>query len=126
MAYTKGKKKITRSVTKAIVKIRATFNNTIVNITDSNGNTLASSSAGAFFKGSRKSTPYAAQLVVAKVSEVAKSFGVVSVDVELFGPGVGRESGVRALKVAGFSVLSIIDKTSIPHNGCKPPKRRRV
>ena len=107
--------------------IRSTFNNTIVTITDSNGNTIAWASAGGLgFKGSRKSTPFAAQMAAEQAAKVAIDQGMRSADVFVKGPGAGREAAIRALQVAGIEVSSIKDVTPIPHNGCRPPKRRRV
>lgn len=115
-----------RSVSKAVAHIKATFNNTIVNITDESGNTISWSSAGALgYKGAKKSTPFVAQLVATKAAEAAKLSGVATVDVEVKGPGAGRESAVRALEAAGLSILTIKDVTPVPHNGCRPPKRPR-
>ena len=107
--------------------IRSTFNNTIVTITDSNGNTIAWASAGGLgFKGSRKSTPFAAQMAAEQAAKVAIDQGMRSADVFVKGPGAGREAAIRALQAAGIEVSSIKDVTPIPHNGCRPPKRRRV
>ncbi|MFQ5720046.1 MAG: 30S ribosomal protein S11 [Acidobacteriota bacterium] len=130
MASPKGKKKSSRekkNVPHGVVHIHASFNNTIVSVTDPEGNVLASSSAGAVgFKGSRKGTPFAATLVSQAVGSSAKEHGVRSVDVRVKGPGSGRESAIRALQVVGIEVKSIKDVTPVPHNGCRPPKRRRV
>ena len=118
-----GKKKEKRNVPAGIAHIHATFNNTIVNITDTEGNTIAWASAGNVgFKGSRKSTPFAAQAA----ANAAKEHGVRTLEVRVKGPGAGRESSVRALQAAGMEIKSIKDVTPIPHNGCRPPKRRRV
>ena len=107
--------------------ILATFNNTIINITDKKGNTIAWSSSGANgFKGSRKSTPFAAQIAASKAGEQAKNLGLAEVEVEVSGPGSGRESAVRALNGCGLKITKISDVTPIPHNGCRPPKKRRV
>ena len=107
--------------------IRSTFNNTIVTITDSNGNTIAWASAGGLgFKGSSKSTPFAAQMAAEQAAKVAIDQGMRSADVFVKGPGAGREAAIRALQAAGIEVSSIKDVTPIPHNGCRPPKRRRV
>ena len=115
-----------RSVSKGVAHIQATFNNTIVTITDEAGNAVAWSSAGALgYKGSKKSTPFVAQLVATKAAETAKLSGVATVDVEVKGPGAGRESAVRALEAAGLSIQTITDVTPVPHNGCRPPKRPR-
>jgi small subunit ribosomal protein S11 len=119
-------KKKRRSVSKGVAHIKATFNNTIVSITDEAGNVVSWSSAGALgYKGSKKSTPFIAQLVATKAAETAKLSGVATVDVEVKGPGAGRESAVRALEAAGLSILTIKDVTPVPHNGCRPPKRPR-
>ena len=119
-------KKKRRSVSKGVAHIKATFNNTIVSITDDAGNVISWSSAGALgYKGSKKSTPFVAQLVATKAAETAKLNGLATVDVEVKGPGAGRESAVRALEAAGLSILTIKDVTPVPHNGCRPPKRPR-
>ena len=121
------KKKVKKNVTNAIAHVNATFNNTVINITDLSGNTLAWSSSGVKgFKGSRKSTPYAAQVAAADAGEKAKQHGVKILEVYIKGPGAGRESALRSLQAIGFSITSIKDVTPIPHNGCRPPKRRRV
>lgn len=124
----KGKKRKTRrNVTVGIVHIRATFNNTTVTITDTKGDTLCWSSAGTCgFKGSRKSTPFAGQIAAQQVAEKAIKFGMKDVDVRVKGPGSGRESAVTSLQAAGLNVKSIEDCTPIPHNGCRPAKKRRV
>ncbi|MCK5306201.1 MAG: 30S ribosomal protein S11 [Candidatus Omnitrophica bacterium] len=123
----KGKKKITRVVTEGIAHIQATFNNTHVTITDRNGNVLCWSTTGcAGFKGSRKSTPFAAQMAAKDVAKRAMEFGMKQVEVRVKGPGSGRESAIRSLQAAGLNVKAIRDVTPIPHNGCRPPKRRRV
>ena len=115
-----------RSVAKGVAHIKATFNNTIVSITDEGGNVISWSSAGDLgYKGSKKSTPFVAQLVATKAAETAKLSGVATVDVEVKGPGAGRESAVRALEAAGLSISTITDVTPVPHNGCRPPKRPR-
>lgn len=120
------KKKIRRSFTKGIAHIHATFNNTIVTITDEAGNAIAWSSAGALgFKGSKKSTQWAAQVASEAAAKVAVDQGLTQVDVNVKGPGQGRESAIRALQTSGLKVLSITDTTPIPHNGCRPPKRPR-
>ena len=122
-----AKKKIRRHVSKAIAHIKATFNNTIISITDMNGETLCWESAGTIgFKGSRKSTPFAAQRAAEAVAEKALKYGVREVEVRVKGPGSGRESAVNALQAAGLSVHSIEDVTPLPHNGCRPRKKRRV
>lgn len=129
---TKAAKKGTRrrerkSVPHGVAHIQATFNNTIVTITDPAGGALCWSSAGRIgYKGSRKGTPYAAQLAARNAAEQAQEHGVRTVDVELKGPGAGRESAIRALAASGLEIKSIKDVTPIPHNGCRPPKRRRV
>ena len=120
-------KKNSRSYNDAIAHIYATFNNTIINITDRQGNTLTWASAGGSgFKGSRKSTPFAAQIAADKAGQKALSLGLTSIEVEVSGPGSGRESAVRALNGCGLKVTKISDVTPIPHNGCRPPKKRRV
>jgi len=114
-------------VVNGVVHIQATFNNTIVTITDMNGNVIAQSSPGQVgFKGSRKSTPFAAQLAAQNALKKAMALGLKTAEVRVKGPGVGREAAIRALQVDGFSVTVIRDVTPIPHNGCRPPKRRRV
>ena len=124
---TKAKKKEKKNIAKGIVHIYSTFNNTIVSISDTSGNVLAWSSAGACnFKGSRKGTPFAAQVAAETASKKAAECGLKSVDVMLKGPGAGREAALRSLSSAGFSVSLIRDVTPLPHNGCRPPKRRRV
>ena len=123
----KGKKKARKNVATGIAHIQSTFNNTIVTITDLMGNVIAWSSAGSRgFKGSRKSTPFAAQLAAEEAARKAQEHGVRSVAVFVKGPGAGRESALRALQTAGFKVTLIRDVTPIPHNGCRSPKRRRV
>ncbi|MRR37154.1 30S ribosomal protein S11 [bacterium] len=124
---TQAKKKVKRSVGNGVVHIQSTFNNTIVTITDSAGNTVAWSSAGVLgFKGSRKSTPFAAQVAAEDAAKKAVEAGMKNVEVFVKGPGPGRESALRALQNTGFNVTSIKDVTPVPHNGCRPPKRRRV
>tara|TARA_B100000214_G_C23440337_1_gene388874 strand:- start:117 stop:503 length:387 start_codon:yes stop_codon:yes gene_type:complete len=121
----KSKNQIVSS--EGVAHILATFNNTIINITDKQGNTIAWSSSGANgFKGSRKSTPFAAQIAASKAGETAKNLGVSELEVEVSGPGSGRESAVRALNASGLKITKISDVTPIPHNGCRPPKKRRV
>lgn len=123
----RARKKEKRNIVKAIVHLKASFNNTIVTITDEQGNTLSWASAGgAGFKGSRKSTPYAAQLAAEKAAKVAMDHGVKRVEVHVNGPGPGREAAIRQLQAVGLEISLIRDVTSIPHNGCRPPKRRRV
>ncbi len=123
----KAKKKVKRNVPHGLAYILATFNNTIVTITDMQGNTLCwATSGGSGFKGSKKSTPFAAQIAGDKAAKKAKDFGMQKIDVFVKGPGAGRESTIRAIQAAGLQVNSITDTTPIPHNGCRPPKRRRV
>ena len=122
-----GKKREKVNIPAGIAHILATFNNTIISITDLEGNLLASSSAGGVgFKGSRKGTPFAAQQAASVAANSAKEYGMRTLQVELKGPGAGRESAIRGLQAAGLEVKSIRDITPIPHNGCRPPKRRRV
>jgi len=121
------KKKEKRVVHVGVVHVQATFNNTIVTISDPEGNTVSWSSAGSLgFRGSRKGTPFAAQQAAANAANMARDHGMRSVDVRVSGPGSGRESAVRALAASGLDVRSIKDVTPVPHNGCRPPKRRRV
>jgi len=116
-----------KNITSGVAHVNATFNNTMITITDAQGNTIAWSSAGAQgFKGSRKSTPYAAQVAAEDAGRKAQEHGMRTLEIEVKGPGSGRESALRALQTVGFSVTSIRDVTPIPHNGCRPPKRRRV
>ncbi len=123
----KSKKKITRDISSGIANIKATFNNTIVSITDKQGNVIAWASAGKVgFKGARKSTAYAAQVVAKECGKQAVALGVKEVDVHVKGPGSGRESAIRALQSVGLQINVIRDVTPIPHNGCRPPKKRRV
>ena len=123
----KQKKKVRKNIQTGVAHISATFNNTIVSITDVSGNVVAWSSAGTCgFKGSRKSTPFAAQLAAEDAAKKAQENGMRTLEVEVAGPGSGRESALRALQSAGFTVTSIRDVTPIPHNGCRPRKRRRV
>src|SRR4051812_5943438 len=127
MSKTKQKKKVKKNVQSGIAHIQSTFNNTIVTITDVSGNVVAWSSAGVRgFKGSRKSTPFAAQLAAEDAAKKAMEHGMRSISVFVKGPGAGRESALRALQAAGFKISLIRDVTPIPHNGCRPPKRRRV
>ena len=127
MATVSKKKKVKKNIPVGIAHVNATFNNTIITITDTKGNTIAWSSAGAEgFKGSRKSTPFAAQLAAENAGKKAKDNGVKTLEIEVRGPGSGRESALRALQSTGFIITSIKDVTPIPHNGCRPPKRRRV
>jgi small subunit ribosomal protein S11 len=121
------KKKVKKSVTDGVAHIHASFNNTIITISDRQGNALAwATSGGSGFRGSRKSTPFAAQVAADRVGQMVKEYGVKNLDVNVKGPGPGRESAVRALNNAGFKITSISDVTPIPHNGCRPPKKRRV
>jgi small subunit ribosomal protein S11 len=127
MAAPRGKKKARKNISTGVAHIQSTFNNTIVTITDVNGNTLAWASAGVRgFKGSRKSTPFAAQLAADEASKRAQDHGVQTVSVRVTGPGAGRESALRGIQSSGLRVTSIKDVTPVPHNGCRPPKRRRV
>lgn len=120
------KKKVQRNVLDAVAYVNSTFNNTIITITDKTGNVLAWSSAGASgFKGSRKSTPFAAQVAAEKVGNIIKEFGVKNLELFVCGPGPGKESASRSLNALGFRIISITDKTPLPHNGCRPRKRRR-
>ncbi|HKJ87384.1 MAG TPA: 30S ribosomal protein S11 [Gammaproteobacteria bacterium] len=124
---TRSRKKVKKNVAEGVAHIQATFNNTLVNISDRQGNTLCWSTPGATgFKGSRKSTPFAAQVAAEQAARAAQEHGVQSLDVEVKGPGPGRESAVRALHAAGIKITSIRDVTPLPHNGCRPPKKRRV
>ncbi len=126
-AANKARRKVRRNVTLGIAHIKATFNNTTVTITDSKGDTLCWASAGTSgFKGSRKSTPFAGQCAAQQAAEKASKYGMREVDVRVKGPGSGRESAITALQAAGLTVKSIEDVTPLPHNGCRPPKRRRV
>jgi small subunit ribosomal protein S11 len=121
------KKKVKKNIANGVVHIQSTFNNTIVTITDSTGGAVAWSSAGVQgFKGSRKSTPFAAQMAAEDAAKKAMEHGMRNVEVYVKGPGPGRESALRSLQTAGFNVTLIKDVTPIPHNGCRPPKRRRV
>jgi len=126
-AAVKTRKKAKRQVSEGIAYVHASFNNTIVTITDRQGNTLAwATSGGSGFRGSRKSTPFAAQVAAEKAGVAAQEHGLRTVEVKVKGPGPGRESAVRALNACGLKVTSIADVTPIPHNGCRPPKKRRV
>lgn len=127
MAKITRKRRVKKNIESGIVHIQSTFNNTIVMITDVHGNALAWSSAGALgFKGSKKSTPFAAQMASETASKSAMEHGLKTVEVTVKGPGPGRESAIRALQSAGLEVTAIRDVTPVPHNGCRPPKRRRV
>jgi small subunit ribosomal protein S11 len=126
-AATPTRKKVKRDVSDGIAHIHASFNNTIITITDRQGNALAWTTAGGSgFRGSRKSTPFAAQVAAERVGNIVKEYGMKNLEVEVKGPGPGRESAVRALNNAGFQITNITDVTPIPHNGCRPPKKRRV
>jgi len=121
------KRKVRKNIVRAVVCIKATFNNTLITVTDTNGDTICSSSAGCVgFKGSRKSTPFAAQQAAQRAAGAAMRNGVREVEVKVKGPGPGRESAVAALQQAGLRISGIEDVTPLPHNGCRPPKRRRV
>ncbi len=124
---TKTRKKVTKTVVDAIAHVHASFNNTIITITDRQGNALSwATSGGCGFRGSRKSTPFAAQVAAEKAGLAAKEYGVQNLEVRVKGPGPGRESAVRSLNSVGFRIGQIADVTPIPHNGCRPPKKRRV
>ena len=124
---TPRKKKVKRTVLDGIAHIHASFNNTIITITDRQGNSLAwATSGGSGFRGSRKSTPFAAQVASQKAGVAAKEYGLKNLEVFIRGPGPGRESAIRALNAAGYKITNITDVTPVPHNGCRPPKRRRV
>ncbi len=126
-AVRKKKKRVKRNVVSGVAHIQSTFNNTIVTFTDHDGNVLCWSSAGeSGFKGTRKGTPFAAQVAAENAAKKAMAFGMKEVDVRIKGPGAGRETAIRAIQSAGIRVKSIRDVTPIPHNGCRPPKRRRV
>ena len=121
------RKKERKNITSGVAHVNATFNNTMITITDAQGNTIAWSSSGTMgFKGSRKSTPYAAQVAAEDAGKKATEHGMRTLEVEVMGPGSGRESALRALQAAGFTITTIRDVTPIPHNGCRPPKRRLV
>ena len=127
VATARPRRRERKNITSGVAHVNASFNNTVVTITDAQGNTIAWSSAGSQgFKGSRKSTPYAAQVAADSAARKAMEHGVKTLEVEVKGPGSGRESALRALQAAGFTITSIKDVTPIPHNGCRPPKRRRV
>ena len=124
---TRGKRRVKKNIAKGVAHVHSTFNNTIVTITDEHGNVLTWSSAGALgFKGSRKSTPFAAQMASEAAAKAAMEHGLKTVEVFVKGPGSGREAAIRALQACGIDVTSIRDVTPVPHNGCRPPKRRRV
>ncbi len=126
-ASNRARKRVKKNVVDGVAHVHASFNNTIITITDRQGNTLAWATAGGSgFRGSRKSTPFAAQVAAEKAGAVVKEFGMKNMDVMVKGPGPGRESAVRALHAAGFKINSISDVTPIPHNGCRPSKKRRV
>jgi len=126
-AAQRTRKKVRKNVSDGIAHVHASFNNTIITITDRQGNTLAASSSGAQgFKGSRKSTPFAAQVAAEQAGRLAQEYGIKNLEVQIKGPGPGRESSVRALHNLGIKITLIEDVTPIPHNGCRPPKRRRV
>ncbi|MDR9499184.1 MAG: 30S ribosomal protein S11 [Hydrogenovibrio sp.] len=126
-ANSRVKKKTKQVVTDAVAHVHATFNNTIITITDRQGNALCwATSGGSGFRGSRKSTPFAAQVAAERAGQMATDYGVKNMDVMVKGPGPGRDSAVRGLNSVGFKITSIADVTPIPHNGCRPPKKRRV
>jgi small subunit ribosomal protein S11 len=127
VAKRSGKKKVRRNVARGIAHIKASFNNTLVTITDGNGDVLCRASAGTVgFKGTRKSTPFAAQRAVEQAASAARKYGMVEVEVRVKGPGTGRDSAITALQTSGLRIQSIEDITPLPHNGCRPAKRRRV
>ncbi len=124
---TKSKKKVKKVVVDGIAHVHASFNNTIITLSDRQGNVLTwATSGGAGFRGSRKSTPFAAQVAAEAAGRAALEFGMKNLEVRIKGPGPGRESSVRALNALGFKITNIVDVTPIPHNGCRPPKKRRV
>ena len=126
-ATTRVRKKVKKNVAEGIAHVHASFNNTIIMITDRQGNALSWATSGSSgFKGSRKSTPFAAQIAADHAGRAAQDCGVKNLEVRIKGPGPGRESAVRALNAAGFKITSISDVTPVPHNGCRPPKKRRV
>ena len=126
-AAARVRKKVKRNIAEGVVHVHASFNNTIITITDRQGNALTwATSGGAGFKGSRKSTPFAAQVAAEAAGKVAQEYGVKTLEVKIKGPGPGRESAVRALNNLGIRITQIQDITPIPHNGCRPPKRRRI
>ncbi|WP_031434851.1 30S ribosomal protein S11 [Methylomarinum vadi] len=123
----RAKKRIKKEVADGIAHVHASFNNTIITITDRKGNALSwATSGGSGFRGSRKSTPFAAQVAAEKAGSIAQEYGMKNLDVMIKGPGPGRESAVRSLNNLGFKISNIVDVTPIPHNGCRPPKKRRV
>ncbi|MCZ6575307.1 MAG: 30S ribosomal protein S11 [Gammaproteobacteria bacterium] len=123
----KAKKRVKKNVAEAVAHVHASFNNTIISITDRQGNVLTwATSGGSGFRGSRKSTPFAAQVAARRAGEAAQEYGVKALEIRVKGPGPGRESAVRALNGLGFEISNIVDVTPIPHNGCRPAKRRRV
>lgn len=127
MVSSSSRKKVNKTITDGIAHIHASFNNTIVMVTDRQGNALAWATAGGSgFRGSRKSTPFAAQVAAENMTDRLKEYGLQNLDVKIKGPGPGRESAVRAFNNAGFKITNITDVTPIPHNGCRPPKKRRV
>ena len=127
MASPKGKKKVKKNVALGIAHVFASFNNTVITITDRQGNALSWATSGsAGFKGSRKSTPFAAQIAGEQAGKLAQECGVKNLEVRIKGPGPGRESAMRALNALGFKITSIADVTPVPHNGCRAPKRRRI
>ncbi|MCW8918000.1 MAG: 30S ribosomal protein S11 [Gammaproteobacteria bacterium] len=126
-ASTRTRKKVKKNVVDGVAHVHASFNNTIITITDRQGNALCwATSGGSGFRGSRKSTPFAAQVAAERAGAVAQEFGMKNMEVNVKGPGPGRESAVRALNNLGFKIINITDVTPIPHNGCRPPKKRRV
>ena len=126
-ASQRARKKVKKNVSDGIAHVHASFNNTIITITDRQGNTLSwATSGGAGFRGSRKSTPFAAQVAAEAAGRVALEYGIKNLDVRIKGPGPGRDSSVRALNALGIKILSISDVTPVPHNGCRPPKKRRI
>ncbi len=126
-AAARARKKVKKNVVDGVAHVHASFNNTIITITDRQGNALSWATAGgAGFKGSRKSTPFAAQVAAENAGKMALEYGVKNLEVRIKGPGPGRESSVRALNALGFKITSISDVTPVPHNGCRPPKKRRV
>ena len=123
---TRTRKRVRKQVADGVAHIHASFNNTIVTITDRQGNALSSIAGGSGFRGSRKSTPFAAQVAAERAGEMAKEYGLKNLEVMVKGPGPGRESTIRALNALGYRITNIVDATPIPHNGCRPPKKRRV